>query len=158
MARYKFRNMLALLDDLQARNVPIHGVGLQSHIFTRGLHDRTESIAFLREIQRRGLETSATEMDVTDNRAVPAPKDQDQAVAAIATEYLERMRVAGGVRTLVTWGLSDRYTWLRGKGHAERKLRPLPFDDALGPKALGDVLRDHFVMVACAGRCSEAPQ
>jgi len=131
--------MLNLLDGLLARGVPIHGIGLESHL--RGeqasvLGDASYE-AFLGELGRRGMKIFITELDVQD-AAFPADAGaRDQAVAGIYSRFLTASLRQPAVRGVVTWGLSDAFSWIAG--YRPRKdglpVRPLPFDANCQPKA-----------------------
>jgi endo-1,4-beta-xylanase len=135
----KRRAMLALLDAMLARGVPIQGIGLESHL--RGeqaavLGDATYE-AFLADLARRGMKIFITELDVQD---VTLPADtaaRDRAVADIYSEFLSATLRQPAVKGIITWGLADSFTWIAG--YRPRKdglpVRPLPFDAACQPKA-----------------------
>ncbi len=83
-----------------------------------------------------GLKIMITEMDVTDQKL---PKDidtRDRIVAGIYEDYLAVALDEPALTAVLTWGLSDRYTWLSGyksrKDHA--LVRPLPLDAQLKRK------------------------
>lgn len=54
------------------------------------------------------------------------------------------------VKAVVTWGLSDRYTWLNTEKDPQFRrpdglpARPLPFDDAFRPKQAFAAIVDAF--------------
>jgi endo-1,4-beta-xylanase len=131
--------MLALLDGMLARGVPIHGIGLEAHLRAEQaavLGDASYE-AFLHELQQRGMKIFITELDVQD---VSLPADagaRDQAVAGIYTRFLSASLRQPAVRGIVTWGLADSFTWIAG--YRPRKdglpVRPLPFDVNFQPKA-----------------------
>jgi len=59
---------------------------------------------------------------------------------------------AGGVDTILTWGLSDKYSWLRHPDYIPKKLiaskdfiRPLPYDVNLQPKLARKAILQSFV-------------
>jgi endo-1,4-beta-xylanase len=137
--RAKRTAMLTLLDGLLARGVPIHGIGLESHL--RGdqgsvLGDASYE-AFLGELARRGMKIFITELDVQDV-ALPAEVGaRDQAVAEIYRRFLTASLRQPAVRGVVTWGLADSFSWITA--YRPRKdglpVRPLPFDADCQPKA-----------------------
>jgi endo-1,4-beta-xylanase len=131
--------MLALLDGMLARGVPIHGIGLEAHL--RGdqaavLGDESYE-AFLGELARRGMKIFITELDVQD---VSLPADagiRDRAVAGIYSRFLGASLRQPAVKGIVTWGLADCFTWIAGYRPRQDGLpvRPLPFDANCQPKA-----------------------
>jgi endo-1,4-beta-xylanase len=135
----KRRAMLNLLDGLLARGVPIHGIGIESHL--RGdqlnvLGDASYEV-FLRELERRGMKVFITELDVQDTTFPADAAARDQAVAEIYSRFLTASLRQQAVRGVVTWGLSDAFSWIAG--YRPRKdglpVRPLPFDANCQPKA-----------------------
>ena len=132
--------LMRLLDRLQ-RNAPIDGVGLQSHLtlddtsFNPDVYQR-----FLQSIAARGLKILITELDVFDQRGGPEITARDKDVSQ---RYKDFLTVAVGelaVKSVVVWGLSDRYTWITpdrdGPFSRPDRLpaRPLPFDASFAPK------------------------
>jgi endo-1,4-beta-xylanase len=131
--------MLALLDGMLARGVPIHGIGIEAHL--RGdqaavLGDASYE-TFLGQLARRGMKIFITELDVQD---VALPADaaaRDQAVADIYSRFLSASLRQPAVKGIVTWGLADCFTWIAGyrPRHDGLPVRPLPFDASCQPKA-----------------------
>jgi len=130
-----------LICGMQTRGVPIDAVGIQSHIsasptpdrkytYGRGLHD------FIVMVQNRGLKVMLTEMDVND-RELPADiPTRDKAVGDLYANYLNLTLPNPVVLALLTWGITDKYTWLNHEGARKDGLpeRSLPFDADLKPK------------------------
>ena len=90
----------------------------------------------MRNVASLGLKIMITEMDVTDQKL---PKDidtRDRIVAGIYEDYLAVVLDEPAVNAVLTWGLSDRYTWLSSyKSRKDRALvRPLPLDAQLKRK------------------------
>ena len=140
---------LDLLKRLKAANAPIDALGIQSHIsagsgqtWGKGLRD------LIGQAQSMGLEVYLTELDVNDD-AVPGDDTaaRDQIVAAAYRDYLAVALENRAVKSVLTWGLTDRHTWLNGiKSHREklpnRPQRPLPFDPDYKPAPAFFALRD----------------
>ena len=143
--------LLGLLDGLIARGTPIQAVGLQSHLKIDGkVFDAGKFRGFLKEIAARGLKILITELDVLDLTTSADTPSRDRAVADLYARYLEAALDEPAVKVVMTWGLSDRYSWLNNPhfGFARKDHLPargLPFDDQLRPKpafyALQDALR-----------------
>ena len=129
--------VLALVRGMQKRNVPIDAVGVQSHIAGGGKHVYGPGLnQFIQELQAMNLKVLLTEMDVND-RALPADSaTRDQAVAETYGSYLRSTLANSSVVALLTWGITDKYTWLNGEDSRPDKLpeRALPFDADLRPK------------------------
>jgi endo-1,4-beta-xylanase len=145
------RLILELLRKMQKNNVPLDAVGIQSHVkaaqpyaFGKGLADYIEAI------RQMGLEVYLTELDVNEDDI--ATNDQAERDAAIAHTYTDYIRVAlanPAVKLVLTWDLSDRFTWLNtGATHhrkqPNRPQRSLPFDRDYRPKEAFFALRDSF--------------
>jgi endo-1,4-beta-xylanase len=137
--RAKRTAMLALLDGMLARGVPIHGIGLEAHL--RGdqaavLGDESYE-DFLGELARRGMNIFITELDVQDAMLPADVAVRDRAVSDIYRGFLSATLRQPAVKGIVTWGLADCFTWIAG--YRPRKdglpVRPLPFDADCQPKA-----------------------
>jgi endo-1,4-beta-xylanase len=99
-----------LVNSLQKKGVPIHGIGLQMHL------DRIPSDVFLAQYMKRfdeiGIEVHVTEMDVR----LPMPlQARDVAMQSEAYRMVMRRCVqAPNCKAFVTWGVTDRYSWIPG--------------------------------------------
>jgi endo-1,4-beta-xylanase len=146
----KRRLILELLRGMRKRNVPIDAVGIQSHVmaalpyqFGKGLADYIEAI------RQMGLEVYLTELDVNDDDiAADDPAQRDSMVAETYTEYLRVALASLAVNLVLTWDLSDRFTWLNHgpfpRKHPDRPQRSLPFDRDYRPKEAFFALRKSF--------------
>jgi endo-1,4-beta-xylanase len=101
---------------------------------------------FLEEIAARGLKIIVTELDVND---IDLPGDiaaRDRGVAESYARYLAVCLDQRAVIAVITWGLSDRYTWLTPESGANFRRRdrlpqrPLPFDADFRPKPAFDAV------------------
>jgi endo-1,4-beta-xylanase len=145
------RLILELLRGMQKRGVPLDAVGIQSHVkaaqpttFGKGLADYIEAI------RQMGLEVYLTEMDVNeDDIATDDPVKRDAIIAQTYTDYLRVALANPAVKLVLTWDLSDRFTW-RNNGpthHRKQPNRPqrsLPFDRDYRPKDAFFAIRDSF--------------
>ncbi len=90
----------------------------------------------MKQVAALGLRIFITELDVTD-RELPADLQiRDGVVANVYQDFLQAVLEQPAVTAVVTWGLSDRYTWLsqfepRSDG---RPVRPLPLDSSMQHK------------------------
>jgi len=143
--------VLELVQGMRQRGVPIHAVGIQSHIkaekaggFGKGLAD------YLASLQALGLEVYLTELDVNEDDI--ASNDVSIRDTEIAQVYADFLRVALGnpaVKAVLTWDITDRFTWLNNgpthkKKQPERPQRALPFDRDFKPKQAFFAMRDSF--------------
>ena len=134
--------LVELLRSLRDRDVPLHAVGLQSHLFGDRALDRDALQAFLRDVAALKLDVLITELDVIDYELPGDIGERDARVARIAGNYLETVCEVVRPRAILTWGLSDRYTWVPTwfKRRDGLPNRPLPLDADLRPKPLFDVI------------------
>jgi len=77
------------------------------------------------------------------------PMTRDRAVAAVYMDYLDIALEEKAVKAVLTWGVSDKDTWLNGlrehrEKRASRRQRPLPFDNDLKPTAPFFAIREAF--------------
>lgn len=142
---------VALARRLRAADVPLDGVGVQAHldlskgpIDTVGLQEMTKALIDL------GLDITVTELDVKESEAAAPTAARDQKVADETRRYLDVMLAFPEVRGVVTWGLTDKFSWLTEQVDARIRTahgvnRGLPYDDAYSPKpmywALSETLR-----------------
>jgi endo-1,4-beta-xylanase len=140
----KRKALLKLLRTLRDRDVPLHAVGLQSHLFPARTVDRDGLQAFLSEINALKLDVLITELDVIDYDLPATISERDAQAAAIAGDYLKTVCEVARPKAILTWGLSDRYTWVPTcfKRRDGMPNRPLPFDADLKTKPLFDVIEE----------------
>jgi len=142
---------LALLRRMKSANVPLDALGIQSHIhadgttgFSKGLHELREGAHAL------GLQVFITELDVNDDKLTSTDVAQrDQTVAEIYRNYLTAALQGPEVKAVLTWGVTDRNTWLNNgtkfrPAHPDRLQRPLPFDANDAPKPAFFAMREAF--------------
>lgn len=145
------RALLALLARFRRDGTPVDAVGLQSHLMAEQGFDAAEWRRFLGEIAAMGYRIVLTELDVADTVLPSEVATRDAAVADEYRRYLDATLDERAVESVLTWGLSDRWTWMRGvaalPGHKRRDglpQRPLPFDDALRRKPAWSALAQAF--------------
>jgi endo-1,4-beta-xylanase len=140
--RQKRKALFELLDGFRKRNVPIDMVGLQGHLETEKMPNFNEKVfeGVLRELTDRGLEIMITELDVIDRGSPADIKRRDAEVAAAYRRYLDVALANPSVKAVITWGLSDRDSWITNGQYKQTvradglKPRPLPFDADYVPK------------------------
>ena len=131
--------VLALLHRFKASGVPIHAVGVQSHLDASNELPSFGLLKFIREARKMDLEVYVTEMDVNTHGVEGGPKDQDTAVASVYKDYLHMVLREPNVPVALTWGLTSSNSWLNNaRGSQSRRPdgtreRPLPFDDDMKP-------------------------
>jgi endo-1,4-beta-xylanase len=98
-----------------------------------------------------GLEIEITELDVADEYAPASIAERDQMIADEYARFLDVTLDEPAVKLVITWGLSDRHSWIvrhetnnmkwRSDGLASR---PLPFDADLARKPAWRALARAF--------------
>jgi endo-1,4-beta-xylanase len=137
--------LLQLLRSLRDRDVPLHGVGLQAHLFADRTIDSDELQAFLASIAALKLDVLITELDVIDYELPGKVSERDALVARMAAQFLQSVCEVVRPKAILTWGLSDRYTWvpMYFKRPDAMPNRPLPFDADFKRKPLFDVIEEY---------------
>ena len=129
--------VLKLLYRLKAMGTPIHALGIQAHLRANETRFSPEKLRdFLRHVGSLDLKIMITEMDVSDQGLPKDSEKRDRKVAQHYYDYLSVVLDEPAVIGVLTWGLSDRYTWL--SNHRPRSdglpVRPLPLDRDLNRK------------------------
>jgi endo-1,4-beta-xylanase len=140
----KRRALIQMLRSLRDRGVSLHAVGLQSHLFPARSVDRDALQTFLAEVNALKLDVLITELDVIDRDLPSKISERDAQVAGIAGDYMKTVCEVVRPKAILTWGLSDRYTWVPTYFKRRDGLpnRPLPFDADLKSKPLFDVIEE----------------
>ncbi len=118
------RRMVA---DLRRSGVPIHGVGIQSHVSTSHNASQAQLARTIRGFTDLGVDVAITEMDVrVDSPGKPAEQLERQRV--VYRSAARACAAAPRCTSFSTWGISDGVSWL---GPAARGLL---FDRGYRPK------------------------
>lgn len=138
--------VLRLISEMKERGAPLHGLGIQSHLtvgndFSEGVFRR-----FLANVASFDLRIMLTEFDVSDRRIQGSAAYRDELVADAARAFLTVAFDQRAVDGLMTWGISDRDTWLtearpRIDGGVQRAL---PLDVDYRRKPLWSVIAECF--------------
>jgi len=137
------RPLLAgLVDRLLDAGAPVDTIGLQSHLKPQWPTDYAAFAGYVAGFAQRGLKVSITEFDVDDSALPDEFAARDRAVAAVGARFLDAVLAVPAVDMVVTWQLSDRYSWYREL--SRRAPRPLPFDADLRIKPLGEAMASAF--------------
>jgi endo-1,4-beta-xylanase len=131
---------VGLLREMQRRKIPLDALGVQSHITAVNKDGSVPEygaglMKMIAEVRKMGLKVLVTEMDVNDRYVAPVIGPRDAAVAKMYGSYLGTVLRDPAVIAVLTWGITDKYTWLdredaRADGEPER---PLPFDAEMQP-------------------------
>ncbi len=145
--------LLDLLRRMQKAGTPVDAVGIQAHLTAVGgpPFSAERLRRFLAAIAALGLEIQITELDVTDEGAPANIETRDRLVADTYRRFLDVALDEPAVKMVVTWGLSDRHSWIvrhETNGSRWRKdglpSRPLPFDADLRPKPAFIAIAEAF--------------
>ncbi len=145
--------LLNLLERMQRSGTPVDVVGIETHLSCAGGPPFSASRLrrFLAELAGLGLTIQITELDVTDENAPADPVVRDSLVADAYSRFLDAALDEAAVKMVVTWGLSDRHSWIVRQETHEAKWRsdgvpsrPLPFDPDLKPKPACEAIAHAF--------------
>ncbi len=144
----KQTTVLKFLERLLSRKVPIQALGIQAHLRgkDRDKFNSRKLRAFLHDVASMGLKILITEMDVTDQKLPKDINERDRIVAGMYEDYLSVVLDEPAVIAVLTWGLSDRYTWLSQYAPRSDKapVRPLPFDAQMQRKLAWNAIARAF--------------
>lgn len=126
---------LRLLADLKSRGAPVDYLGIQGHVRAFQRAPVADLVAFVGAVNAMDIRVFVTELDVSDENVVGSIRLRDKAVADTYRDFLDCLVGQCRVRSVVTWGFSDRHSWLRNRRRDGLPTRPLLFDDAYQPKA-----------------------
>ena len=140
--------VLKLLAGLKSQGTPIHALGIQAHLSPGGKNKfNLEKIRqFLRDVASLGLKIMITEMDVTDKNLPVDIRVRDRIVAGVYEDYLATVLDEKAVIAVITWGLSDRYSWLSEFEPRDdaAPVRTLPLDAQMRPKLAWNAIARAF--------------
>lgn len=153
----KRAQVLALLQRLKAQGIPVHAVGVQSHLFAAARPAGAGLQSFMRQAGGLGLEVHITELDVSCARLKGGVEERDATVARVYRQYLDLVLAEPNVPVVTSFGLTDAHTWLRyawlllpnpadkrgvwDKFIEGQRQRPLPFDEDFRAKPAFFALR-----------------
>jgi endo-1,4-beta-xylanase len=130
--------VLKLLHGMQERKVPLDGFGTQAHlnIASREKFNPDVLRKFLGEVASLGLKIYVTELDVIDQALPDDIEARDKGVAEFYEAYLTAALDVKEVVAVLTWGLTDKYSWLarRHPRPSGAPIRPLPLDSEYNRK------------------------
>ena len=149
--------VLKLLSGLKARKVPVHLLGVQSHIGpgtnvesqgTNSFNGPEQSAwkQFLDAVVAMDLRLCLTEFDVSERGTPSDIGERDRFLADLTRRYLDFMFAYRQTDYLMAWGMMDHYSWLqqftrRPDGMVKR---PTLYDDNYQPKLLRQAVADSF--------------
>jgi endo-1,4-beta-xylanase len=141
----KREQVLQLVRGFKKRGVPIDAVGVQSHLSATNPLPGDGLRKFVRELHHMNLQVFVTELDVNERKLEGSDPERDLTIATIYKDYASMMLAEPNVTALLTWGITDRYTWLNGPKFARldgKPQRSLPLDAEYQPTPAFFALRD----------------
>lgn len=134
----RFDAFFDLVQSLLAQDVPVHGVGLQTHIVA-GDFDPDAFEANLRALAGLGVQIEITELDVS-LRPLFGPRRTLEEQAEIYGRVASACAAVPLCTGITTWGVDDGHTWLdRNEPFAPNAPHdPLLFDRGYAPKPAYD--------------------
>lgn len=130
---------------LKDKGIPVHGIGMQAHLYAEKNIDTEGLQRFMRDLDALGLDVEVTELDVIDWKMPADAALRDKRSAALVATFLEAVVSAKRPKAIVTWGLTDRYSWV-GETFPRKdsaKARPLPLDADYRAKPMLAVLERY---------------
>lgn len=131
--------IISMVNDFKANNVPIDGIGMQTHI-THNWPSASDLTASIQEVANLGLLVHLSELDIQVNygndittlttERANSQSDQFQLVANYYVNYVPKAQQHG----ITLWGMRDNDSWLY-EGGTEW---PLLFDISFDPKPAYD--------------------
>lgn len=138
--------LIGLAEHLLSRGVPLSGVGIQAHLDLRkGRISQRDVDTFLSRLEAMGLDISITELDVYEaDRSLPIDQ-RDDLVAQTAREFLDVALAHASVKSLTTWGLSDRFSWLSEPPQGQPGNRGLLYDELWQAKPMRQAVVEALI-------------
>lgn len=138
--------VLKLLERLKSKGTPIHALGIQSHLSGSATNNYKKLRKFLSDVASLGLQIMITELDVKDEELPSDITVRDRIIAKVYEDFLSVVLDEPAVKTIITWGLSDGYTYHtdfhpRSDGIP---VRPLPLGTDLKPKLAWNAIARAF--------------
>jgi GH35 family endo-1,4-beta-xylanase len=116
-----------MAEDFVARDIPIHGIGMQSH-FDLGRIQFDSVAQNMARLNELGLEVQFTEIDIKY-----IGENDDEILRQQAQDYyhlLETCLDAENCTAFIVWGVTDKFTWLRNPDFFSNPVvSPLLFTD-----------------------------
>ncbi len=121
-----------LVRDLIAKDVPIHGVGLQMHVSLGYFPEPQQVTENIQRLGKLGLHAQITEMDVRIHDGTGNLEERLNAQADVYGAITLACQRTSACTELTTWGITDHYTWAQEQ--QPDLAAPLLFDAAYQPK------------------------
>lgn len=136
----KQENMLALLRSIRKAGIPLHAVGIQSHLSSVHRASTTSTLAFIDRVADLGFDVFISELDVNDSALPEEIAVRDRQVAEYYETFLNAVLSREAVKRVNFWGISDFDNWIVRRYTTEKRApgtgaaRPALFDEHNEPK------------------------
>lgn len=129
-----------LIDRMMNRGAKIQCFGFEAHLMTAYGFSEGKWQRFCDDLTGMGLKLMITELDVDDAGTIGDVQHRDAQSSALAGALLDVMLSNPECQGMVTWGLTDKYSWLRKVPERQRSdgqpQRPTLYDDKYQKKLL----------------------
>jgi endo-1,4-beta-xylanase len=138
--------LLKLVRSLKEKNIPLDGIGLQSHVCLE-LPSMKELENYLGQLADLGLEIEITEMDASLSLFRRA-KDPYKAQGDFFKAFTETCLECPACKGITFWGINDKNNWM---DHLLPPLmpfkpnNPLLYDDGMHPKPAHDGILNALI-------------
>ena len=132
LQKAKSDRVYELVKKLVAEGVPVHGVGLQMHLFAVEYPKPEDIAANVRRLAALGLKVAISEMDVRI-KELPLPMPERlEMQRRIYHDVIAACIQEKGFMGTTFWGFTDAHSWINEMG--EEPDHPLLFDENSRPK------------------------
>jgi endo-1,4-beta-xylanase len=139
----KSQAIFALVSGLLNAGVPIDGVGMQMHTWLEGPPEPEAMAANMQRLADLGLLVQITEMDVRTQYHSISDEEKLVLQAKMYRQVIETCLAAGNCNAFITWGVTDRYSWI--PGYTGSPDMPLLFDLEGRPKPAYEAVRQALM-------------
>jgi endo-1,4-beta-xylanase len=135
-------SLLQLVKRMQDKGIPIHGIGLQSHMAFQ-LPELVNLRKYLKRIESMGLEVELTEVDARLMLFKDA-EDPYRAQAEFYGDLLEVCLESPACTGITFWGFTDAHSWMDGSWIFRKPNELYFFDKNMNPKPVIGELYNAF--------------
>jgi len=132
LQKAKSDQVYELMKKLVADGVPIHGVGLQMHLFAVEYPNPEDIAANIRRLAALGLKVNISEMDVRIKELPLAMSKRLEMQRDIYHDVIAACVREKGFMGITFWGFTDAHSWINESGQGPDY--PLLFDENYQPK------------------------
>jgi endo-1,4-beta-xylanase len=139
--------VLRLLERMKSSGTPIHALGIEAHLGGKDVRfNKSKFQSFLSDVAGLDLKIIITELDVNDSNLPGEVAVRDRIIAGMYEDFLSVALAEKAVIGVLTWGLSDKYTWLANYAPRDDKMpvRPLPLDADFNRKPAWEAIARCF--------------